>query len=224
MAEENGATGTLAVPETQPPAGTTAAQAATADGEHQPESLSLDEARKLRSEAASLRRRLKDFEEAERKRTEAELSETQRLQKRLDELETERTALVQAKQEQALKMAVLTTAGQLGFTDPKDAIALLDRSAIQTDPETGEPTNIRALLADLLKTKSYLSGAHSRPMGSADGGTREKSTAGTIDDQIRAAEAERAKAARDNDRAASKAASDRLITLNLQKMASRSGT
>lgn len=57
-----GATETLADSGTQPPAGTAQSQADDANHQ-QPESISLDEARKLRSEAKSLRARLKELED-----------------------------------------------------------------------------------------------------------------------------------------------------------------
>jgi len=167
MSDENGATGTQADPETQPPAGTSPAQAASEAGENQPESISLEEAKKLRSEANSLRRRLKELEEADRQRAEADLTETQRLQKRLDELEAEKERLATAQQEQAIRMATVTAAARLGFADPELASRLIDRSAVEMD-EAGEPKNIPALLAALAKAV----GAPPRPTGSADGGAR----------------------------------------------------
>lgn len=76
MTEATGATGTQADPGTQPPAGTAQAQAAGAgEGNDQPESISLEEAKKLRSEAAGLRRRLKDLETEDETRRQASLSD-----------------------------------------------------------------------------------------------------------------------------------------------------
>jgi len=186
MSDENGATGTQADPETQPPAGTSPAQAASEAGENQPESISLEEAKKLRSEANSLRRRLKELEEADRQRAEADLTETQRLQKRLDELEAERERLATAQQEQAIRMATVTAAARQGFANPELAFRLIDRSAVEMD-EAGEPRNIPALLAALLKAEPYLAGAATRPTGSADGGAR-----GTPSTRDQAAAAEQA--------------------------------
>jgi alcohol dehydrogenase class IV len=67
MDEINGATGTQADPETQPPAGNAEALVAEAVGEAEPpapvpETISLDEAKKLRSEHKTLRARIKELE------------------------------------------------------------------------------------------------------------------------------------------------------------------
>lgn len=72
-----GAAETQADSGTQPPAGTVESQADDANHQSQPESISLDEARKLRSEAKSLRARLKELEDAasttqQRNQTDAE--------------------------------------------------------------------------------------------------------------------------------------------------------
>jgi chromosome segregation ATPase len=55
------------------------------------ESISLDEAKKLRSEAASLRKRLAAFEKAEADRKSAELSEVERIKQELDARDTDLT-------------------------------------------------------------------------------------------------------------------------------------
>lgn len=168
----NGATGTQADPETQPPAGDVEAQAAPTGGEQsqaQPETISLDEAKKLRSEANSLRRRLKDFEDQEKARKDAELSETERLAKRVQELE----AAESAAKTQLVRERTVTAAARLGFSDPEDAIAIISR----TDPAVLEPDDDGTLksvdkaLADLAKSKPYLLAATQRPVGSFDTGT-----------------------------------------------------
>jgi hypothetical protein len=74
---KEGATGTQADPGTQPPAGDAKSQADDA-GESQSESISLEEARKLRSEAAGLRRRLKEFEDRASKEADERLSENEK--------------------------------------------------------------------------------------------------------------------------------------------------
>jgi hypothetical protein len=80
-----------------PPAGNLDASAASApasdptpETQADSETISLDEAKKLRSEAANLRKRLKSFEENETKRKEAELSETERERAAREAAERER--------------------------------------------------------------------------------------------------------------------------------------
>lgn len=71
------------------------------------ESISLDEAKKLRREAQSLRKRLLDFEEAEQKRQEKELSEAELLKKRL----AEKDALLKDLTKKELQREVATKVG-----------------------------------------------------------------------------------------------------------------
>lgn len=170
MADQiDGATGTQADPGTQPPAGNGEAQAADPVGEQQaqPETISLDEAKKLRSEASSLRRRLKELEDADNTRRNAELSETERLTKRVQELE----AAEAASRQQLVHERTVSVAAKLGFADPDDAVAIVAR----TDPEAlaadeDSPKRVEAALASLAKTKPYLLTAQ-RPTGSFDTGT-----------------------------------------------------
>lgn len=79
--ETTGATGTQADPGTQPPAGDQSSQADGGSGEqptNQPESISLEEAKKLRSEANSLRKRLHDLEAAKATADAAALTDTEK--------------------------------------------------------------------------------------------------------------------------------------------------
>lgn len=162
-----GAPGAQAAPDTQPPAGDSSAQAADGDdGQSSSESISLDEARKLRSENQTLRKRLKPLEEAEQKRADADKTATERIA----ELERLNAEHERERSDWQTREAVTRSATKLGFVDPVDAIALLDRSAIELD-DNGAPKNIDKLLTGLLTAKPYLGGA-GRPTGSADGGNR----------------------------------------------------
>lgn len=173
-----------------PPAGGTAsnespAQAATAtpepqagDGTHEheshperperpdrTESISLDEARKLRSEAANLRKRLKAYEEEKAKAQEAQLSEQQKLEKRLAELQAEHETVRRQMQERGVNSEVRLQAAQMGIVDPSAAAKLLDWSEIEYDDD-GAPTNIPDLLKKLLKVSPYLAGKSGSGAGS----------------------------------------------------------
>lgn len=128
------------------------------------ETISLDEAKKLRSEAASLRKRLKDAEtrvqtfEA-KTQTEAEKREAafQEAQERANKAEERaRTALGKA--------AVLAAAPKANVISPKAAYASI-RHDLEFDDETGEPTNVNELLNKLKVDDPDLFRAHS-----ADGG------------------------------------------------------
>lgn len=164
MTDETGATGTQADPETQPPAGDAEAQAAPATEQAQQETISLDEAKKLRSEANGLRRRLKELEDADKARKDAELSETDRLTARVTEME----AAAQASRDRILRLATVGVASRLGFTDPEDAVRLIDTASLEVGDD-GTPANADAVLAALAKAKPYL--LTQRTIGSFDSGT-----------------------------------------------------
>lgn len=177
-AETTGATGTQADPGTQPPAGDSTAQAANESGEpsSQPESISLEEARKLRSEASGLRKRLKELEDQQKARADADLSESERLTKRASDLERQLAERDQALQEHRVRSSTVGTAARLGFADPEDAMRLLNHANLEFDAE-GNPTNVEQQLASLAKAKPYLLG---RKPPSFDTGSSAEGTAGRI--------------------------------------------
>lgn len=176
--ETTGATDTRAESAEQPPAGNSGAQAAPEGGEQQaqPETISLEEARKLRSENRSLRERLKGLEDAEKARRDQELTETERLLKRTADLEAKLSEAVRSNQERTLRYATVASAAKLGFADPEDAYRLLDHAALEFE-EDGTPRNVEAQLASLAKAKPYLL-SQARPAGSFDTGTGGRSSTG----------------------------------------------
>lgn len=124
----------------------------------EPESFDAEYVRKLRAEAAEYRKRLRELEAAVKKQEEAKLSETERLQQRLAELEKEQAEWQRERQERTLKYEVMLAAGKLGIVDAEAAYKLLDLSAIEFD-EDGNPTNIEKALRDLIAKRPYLAGA-----------------------------------------------------------------
>lgn len=155
MANSETAAGTPAEPTDAPQAGTPDTPDAEAKPQAGEDTLSLDEAKKLRSESASLRRRLKEFEDAKRQQDEASLSEADKLKKRVAELEeSERTAQAEARTLR-IRSAVEREAAKRHFADPADAYSLVDRDAIELD-ERGDPTNVGKLLEKLTASKPYL--------------------------------------------------------------------
>ncbi len=109
----------------------------------------------LRKENASHRTKLKSFEDAEKQRQEAELSEKEKLEKRLAEAQREREQTLTRAQERITASEIRAAAADLGFADPQDAARLLDRSELEFD-EDGTPKNAHALLEKLAKAKPYL--------------------------------------------------------------------
>jgi hypothetical protein len=157
MTEQNGASATPADAQTQPPAGTPAAAATPpADpADDGTQAFSLDEARKLRSENSGLRRRLNELEAAERKRAEADLSEVEKANKRIADLERINAEQQVAHQSLVVNAAVISAATKAGFWDPSIAVGLVDLASVEFD-ENGQPKNVDRLVADLAKAKPRL--------------------------------------------------------------------
>jgi hypothetical protein len=181
MAETtNGASGAQAAPGSQPQVGASQAQAADAqssqadgaDNASGTEDVAalrreLEEARRLAARDRTERRKL---EEAIKATEDAKLPEQERLQRRLADLERQASSHEQERRDWQVREAVTRSASKLGYADPVDAFALLDRSALEF-ADDGTPKNTDRLLADLLRAKPYLAGG-TRPMGSFDGGVR----------------------------------------------------
>jgi hypothetical protein len=157
----------------QPQAGTsesaTQAQAAGAA----PETIDIPA---LQRELAEARREAARHRTDLRKVTDAQLSESERLQRRVTELEAEREAITTRDRERAIRLAGLEAAAKLGFRDPDLAVRLLDQSAVEVRDD-GTPRNVERLLADVLARSPYLA----RPGAAADfgGGVRGAGPAGT---------------------------------------------
>lgn len=121
------------------------------------ETISLEEARKLRSEAANLRKRLKELEGKVRAEEEAKMTEQEKLQKRLAELERQSTEYQQTMQARTLEYEVKLHAARLGVVDPEAAYRLLDIREMEFG-EDGKPANIEKALRALIAAKPYLAG------------------------------------------------------------------
>ena len=150
----------------QPQEGTTSAQAAEPV---------IDPAA-LQRELAEARREAAKYRTDLRKVTDAQLSESERLQRRVTELEAEREATSVRDRERAIRLAALEAAAKLGFRDPHLAVRLVDPSAVEVSDD-GTPKNVERLLADVLARSPYLA----RPGAPADfgGGVRGSGPSGT---------------------------------------------
>jgi hypothetical protein len=125
----------------------TTPDAQAADGT---EAISLEEARKLRSESANMRKRLRAYEEADAQAREAALSEAQKIEKRATEAEQR----VKIYQQQLITAHVKLAAQAKGIIDP-DLAALAIQSGLEFGDD-GMPSNIDQALDELVKTKTYL--------------------------------------------------------------------
>ena len=150
----------------QPQAGTT-----TPEPQAGSETISLDEARKLRSEAANLRKRLKELDSAHTElKTFKEQSEAAKLsdaekqvlaQKKLEQQladhQSQNSGLLRQLQEARITNEVFKQASKLSIIDVDAASRLIDGSRIEYD-DNGNPTNVEVLLKDLAKARPWLVG------------------------------------------------------------------
>lgn len=176
--ETTGAAGTQAATTAQPQEGASQAQAADAQSSQADgadNESSTDVAALTRELAEARREAAKHRTEAQKLRTaaqvaeDAKLPEQERQTKRLAELEKAEADHARERADWQVQQAVTRSAVRLGFQDPIDAFALIDKDAIELD-EHGAPRNVDKLMTDLLRAKPYL-GAN-RATGSADGGNR----------------------------------------------------
>lgn len=85
---------------------------------------------------------------------ESQLSETEKLQKRLAELEQARAAAETQARETLIKSAIVAAAARLNFVDPEDAYSLVNKAAVEF--ENGQPANVEKLVKDLAESRKYL--------------------------------------------------------------------
>lgn len=139
---------------------TTTPQSQADEGQH--ETISLEEARKLRSEAQNLRKRekdiaaqLKSYQDAEQAAKDAQLNETERLKKQHADLQSKYETEVRQMQERVVRYEVEAQAHRLGIIDPEAAAKLLDWAELEYEDD-GTPKNAEELLKKLVKNKPYL--------------------------------------------------------------------
>jgi hypothetical protein len=97
--------------------------------------------RKANKEAETLRHKLKEIEDAEK-------SELQKLQDAIGERDTQLAELPKAIRSQAIRFA--STATQMGFVDPEDALVLVG------DVDLADGAAVKAALEDLAQRKPHL--------------------------------------------------------------------
>lgn len=133
----------------------------------------------LRKENAGHRTKLKKFEEEEAKRTEAQLSKEQLLEKQYNELKTQHDAYVEAQFERMIDHEIGLAAAKAGV-NPKhlDKISrLLDWEAIDIDQDSGAAKNIGDLVGQLVKDMPELLGKAAPTSGGATNPSRSQSDA-----------------------------------------------
>ena len=121
----------------------------------EPRTFDEEYVKKLRAEAAGYRRRVRELEEKVKRYEDEKLSEQERLQKRLVELEQEHAQVLAEMEALRLRHAVERAASKLGFRNPEDAYQLADLSGVAIN-EDGTVEGIEAALKALAKERPYL--------------------------------------------------------------------
>lgn len=101
------------------------------------------------------RKRANDAERELKRLRDANLSDQERAQRELDELRQARDGWSTERREMRLQMHVAEAARQLGFVDPTDAYALLNRDGVEYG-EDDVPMNVASLLRKLADAKPHL--------------------------------------------------------------------
>lgn len=166
MAENGAGSGTPAEPQSQqttPPAGSSGTTATAAPGTPaepagipSSENMSLDEAKKLRAESSSLRKRLAELEAAQQAAENAKLSETEKLQKQHAQLQEQNASLLIELQSARLIQEIARHAPALNLIDPDAARLMLQAGGELDADERGNYTNVAKLLEKLIAEKPYL--------------------------------------------------------------------
>lgn len=104
--------------------------------------------KRLTSENKKLAEKAKTYEDAQ-------LSDAEKKDKRLGELEAENTTLRSRSQAIALTYEARLAAHELGIVDPDAAVKLADWDTVEYG-EDGKPTNARSILEALVAAKPYL--------------------------------------------------------------------
>lgn len=165
MPESSKQGGTQADPARQPQAGTPttaptdAPATPQAGGAIDPalsDAMTLEEAKKLRQEHNSLRRRLAEYEQAAQAAADAQLSETEKLTKQLASLQEQNAALQVEQQQWRLAREIARHAPSLNLIDPDAASLMLQAGGELAYDDGGNPTNVEKLLQKLIAEKPYL--------------------------------------------------------------------
>ena len=150
------------------------------------EKFDVEYVRGLRKEAAQYRTRLKALEDAQKAADDAKLSDQEKLQKRLAELEKAAAEASSNLQQRVMEYEVKLAASRLGIVDPDAAWRLIDASSLEFD-ESGKPKNLDRVLNELLKDKPWLSAQPTARNGAAGSGTQGNPTKFSMNDAIRRA-------------------------------------
>ena len=119
------------------------------------------------NEAAQRRKKLDEYERAEQTRKDAELSEMDKLNKRLAEAETARQQALTTANDRLIKAAFVAEAAKHGVEYPEDAFLLADKSNVAVD-DSGNVSGVAETVKSLVDGKRLP--LRSRAIASLDAG------------------------------------------------------
>lgn len=143
----------------EPTAGAGQAPTSPASGQASETTHSLAEVQAAlqaaRREAAASRKKLDALEQAQATADAAKLSDLEKAQKRAADLEAENTRIRSEAQATVTNARIERHAAQLGAVDPELVTRLINPDEIERDA-AGIPTNLDALVKQVLKARPYL--------------------------------------------------------------------
>ena len=153
-----------------PPASTPPAKGEDALGDAGKKALDAEREARKAAEA-----RVKELEARD-------LTDLEKRDKRIKELEEENATLVSARQQDRIRSATVTAATKAGFWDPELAVALISPGDVAFDRD-GNPRNVEALVAAIAKERPKLvNGSGSQDFGAGHRG----GAPGTVNDEMNA--------------------------------------
>ena len=126
-----------------------------------------DALRAANNEAAQRRKKLDEYEKAEQTRKDAELSEMDKLNKRLAEAETARQQALTTANDRLIKAAFVAEAAKHGVEYPEDAFLLADKTNVAVD-DSGNVIGVAETVKSLVDGKRLP--LRSRAIASLDAG------------------------------------------------------
>jgi hypothetical protein len=121
----------------------------------EPKVFDEDYVKNLRDESAGYRKRAREAEGELQKLKDAQLSETERAKKEAADALAKAQRLESDLKAQSVRAEIAVLGSGLKIVDADAAYRLIDQAAIQFD-DTGRPSNVKALLDQLVKDKPYL--------------------------------------------------------------------
>lgn len=120
-----------------------------------PEALQRELA-ETRRRSAEYRRKLREKEEQEAQAQREAMTELDRLKADNEALTAEVARLSAERKQEKVDRQVFGLAPSLNLVDPEVVARLIDRSEVEFDDDSGNPTNVEALVKEVIRTKPYL--------------------------------------------------------------------